>query len=56
VQLRARIRKLKRQFLHAEHLSFSHPKTGEKMRFVAPLPAELLGLLEQLEAPMSDKL
>jgi 23S rRNA pseudouridine1911/1915/1917 synthase len=49
VQLRARIRKLHRQFLHAEQLGFSHPKTGEQMRFVAPLPAELAGLLEELE-------
>ncbi len=50
VRLRAHIRKLKRQFLHAEQLSFAHPKTGEPMEFVAPLPVELLGLLEQLEA------
>src|SRR6266850_691949 len=50
VQLRAQIRKLNRQFLHAEQLRFSHPKTGEAMQFVAPLPPELLGLLEQLEA------
>jgi 23S rRNA pseudouridine1911/1915/1917 synthase len=49
VQLRARIRKLKRQFLHAEQLGFHHPQTGEQMRFVAPLPAELAGLLEELE-------
>jgi 23S rRNA pseudouridine1911/1915/1917 synthase len=49
VQLRARIRKLHRQFLHAEQVGFSHPKTGEQMRFVAPLPAELAGLLEELE-------
>jgi 23S rRNA pseudouridine1911/1915/1917 synthase len=50
VQLRARIRKLKRQFLHAEQLSFQHPQTGEQMRFVAPLPPELTDLLETLEA------
>lgn len=50
VRLRAQIRKLNRQFLHAEHLRFSHPKTGEPMKFVAPLPAELLGLMDQLEA------
>lgn len=50
VRLRAQIRKLNRQFLHAEHLRFSHPKTGEPMGFAAPLPAELLGLLDQLEA------
>jgi 23S rRNA pseudouridine1911/1915/1917 synthase len=49
VQLRARIRKLKRQFLHAEQLAFRHPRTGEGLRFVAPLPAELADLLENLE-------
>jgi 23S rRNA pseudouridine1911/1915/1917 synthase len=49
VQLRARIRKLGRQFLHAEELGFQHPQTGEPMRFVAPLPTELSGLLEELE-------
>ncbi|HEV7799303.1 MAG TPA: RluA family pseudouridine synthase, partial [Pyrinomonadaceae bacterium] len=49
VQLRARIRKLQRQFLHAEQLGFSHPRTGEQMRFIAPLPPELAGLLEELE-------
>ena len=49
VQLRARIRKLKRQFLHAEQLQFTHPRTNEPMKFFAPLPAELTDLLEQLE-------
>ncbi|MDQ2973866.1 MAG: RluA family pseudouridine synthase [Acidobacteriota bacterium] len=50
VQLRAQIRKLNRQFLHAEQLGFSHPRTGEQMRFTAPLPPALLSLLEELEA------
>jgi len=49
VHLRAQIRKLKRQFLHAEQLGFRHPHTGEQMRFVASLPAELTGLLEKLD-------
>jgi len=49
VQLRARIRKLKRQFLHAERLGFRHPQTGEPMKFVATLPAELVQFLESLE-------
>jgi 23S rRNA pseudouridine1911/1915/1917 synthase len=49
VQLRARIRKLNRQFLHAERLSFSHPRTNRRMEFCAPLPSELKGLLEELE-------
>ncbi|HEV2827048.1 MAG TPA: RluA family pseudouridine synthase [Pyrinomonadaceae bacterium] len=50
VQLRARIRKLNRHFLHAEQLRFRHPHTGEEMRFAAPLPAELTQFLAALEA------
>jgi 23S rRNA pseudouridine1911/1915/1917 synthase len=49
VQLRAQIRKLKRQFLHAEQLGFRHPYSGAQMSFFAPLPAELTHLLEKLE-------
>ncbi|HSS21956.1 MAG TPA: RluA family pseudouridine synthase [Pyrinomonadaceae bacterium] len=45
VQLRARVRKLGRQFLHAERLAFRHPHSGERMQFTAPLPAELADLL-----------
>jgi len=30
-----------RQFLHAFELSFDHPRTGERVRFEAPLPADL---------------
>lgn len=56
VKLRAQIRKLNRQFLHAEQLGFRHPRTGERMQFAAPLPAELLSLLEELETRrQSDK-
>ena len=50
VKLRAEIRKLRRQFLHAEQLGFRHPKTGEQMKFTAPLPPELASLLGVLEA------
>lgn len=32
---------LARTFLHAAALEFSHPSTGERMRFTAPLPQEL---------------
>lgn len=49
-QRRAQIRKLSRQFLHAEELAFSHPATGERLQFVAPLPPELASFLERLEA------
>ena len=45
-QLRARVRNLKRQFLHAEKLGFTHPETHEFVKFESPLPAELSDFLE----------
>jgi len=50
VKVRAAIRKLGRQFLHAEQLGFRHPGTGEPVRFTAPLPPELAGFLYELES------
>jgi 23S rRNA pseudouridine1911/1915/1917 synthase len=47
-RLRARIRNLGRHFLHAEHLSFTHPTTGRRVEFEAPLPPELMSLLDEL--------
>lgn len=47
-RLRARVRSLNRQFLHAEKLAFTHPKTGEWVKFECALPAELAGLLTTL--------
>lgn len=47
--LRAQIRKLGRHFLHAEQLGFTHPKTGEAMRFTSELPVKLSSLLSALE-------
>jgi 23S rRNA pseudouridine1911/1915/1917 synthase len=41
---------LDRPALHAAILGFIHPKTGEKMRFEAPLPADFVKLLATLEA------
>ncbi len=32
------------QMLHAHHLEFAHPRTGEKMHFRAPLPDDMLTL------------
>jgi 23S rRNA pseudouridine1911/1915/1917 synthase len=52
-KLRARIRSLGRQFLHAEKLGFVHPVTQEPMQFTAPLPSVLSALLEELEKPES---
>lgn len=47
-RLRARVRNLGRQFLHAEKLGFRHPETKEFVKFEAPLPAELTELLDVL--------
>jgi 23S rRNA pseudouridine1911/1915/1917 synthase len=47
-RLRARIRNLGRHFLHAERLSFTHPTTGLRVEFEAPLPSELMALLDEL--------
>ncbi len=40
--------KADRQMLHAEKLSFSHPKTNKRMRFEAPLPKDFQTALAQL--------
>jgi len=39
---------LRRLFLHAQRLRFTHPRTGCKMDLEAPLPDELSALLERL--------
>lgn len=49
VRVRAAINKLGRIFLHAAQLGFHHPKSGAKLSFNAPLPAELTELLDLLE-------
>jgi 23S rRNA pseudouridine1911/1915/1917 synthase len=38
---------LKRQFLHAYQLKFTHPTTGNVMDLVAPLPQDLQAVLDQ---------
>jgi 23S rRNA pseudouridine1911/1915/1917 synthase len=38
-----------RQFLHAQKLSFVHPRTGERMELDAPLAADLEQALNELE-------
>jgi 23S rRNA pseudouridine1911/1915/1917 synthase len=39
---------LERPFLHAHRLAFTHPREGRRMEFTAPLPADLLSVLEAL--------
>jgi len=41
---------LKRMFLHAHSIAFSHPLTGEPMHITAPLPPELVSFVTKLDA------
>ena len=47
-KIRSEIAKMGRQFLHAEHLGFRHPRTQEDLRFTALIPGELQSLLDVL--------
>jgi 23S rRNA pseudouridine1911/1915/1917 synthase len=46
--LRARIKALGRQALHASLLAFRHPATGEPVEFTAPIPTDIEEILEAL--------
>lgn len=48
--LRQCLQSFRRQALHASALSFSHPASGERLRFESPLPADLETLLGVLRA------
>lgn len=39
-----------RQMLHAERLSLTHPRTKERMTFVAPLPEDFVSVINQLKS------
>jgi 23S rRNA pseudouridine1911/1915/1917 synthase len=42
---------LGRQFLHAHRLAFTHPRSGERLSFSSPLPADLAAALEAARVP-----
>ena len=44
----AGLKSVKRQMLHAVRLGFTHPATGEKMVFEAPMPPDMAQLLDVL--------
>ncbi|MBP9839107.1 MAG: RluA family pseudouridine synthase [Proteobacteria bacterium] len=44
--LKAKIKQLNRQFLHASNLSFIHPKTSKTVSFEAELPSDLQEILK----------
>jgi 23S rRNA pseudouridine1911/1915/1917 synthase len=46
---------LGRQALHAALLGFSHPRTGDTLRFESPLPPDLTALVTQLRADGPDR-
>jgi len=48
---RKALREFERLALHAATLEFPHPSGGRAARFEAPLPAELVGLLDILRVP-----
>jgi 23S rRNA pseudouridine1911/1915/1917 synthase len=49
-ELAEALRTFKRQALHAEHLAFRHPATGEEIATHAPLPADMQALIATLRA------
>lgn len=45
------VQRLTRPFLHAERLAFTHPRTGERLSFEAPLPEDLESVLRDITPP-----
>jgi 23S rRNA pseudouridine1911/1915/1917 synthase len=39
---------LRRNFLHSARIAFTHPQSGKRMEFRAPLPAELVTYIQDL--------
>ena len=48
LNIRKALSGLNRQFLHAQKLSFTHPKTAERVTFTVDLPSELNQFLDKL--------
>ena len=46
----AQMRAFGRQALHAAHLGFAHPVTGEALDFSTPMPDDMAGLITTIEA------
>ena len=49
-ELRAALQAFRRQALHATRLEFTHPKSGEELRFESALASDLRALLDLLRA------
>ena len=44
------VRRMSRQALHAQRLEFTHPRTGERVQFVSPIPQDIEEVLECLRS------
>jgi 23S rRNA pseudouridine1911/1915/1917 synthase len=42
------VKRMNRQALHAHRLEFTHPRTGERVQFVAPIPEDMSNVLSFL--------
>jgi hypothetical protein len=45
---------MRRQALHAARLELAHPRTGAEMSWETPLPADMRGVLDALEADLRE--
>jgi 23S rRNA pseudouridine1911/1915/1917 synthase len=44
------VKKMNRQALHARCLEFTHPRTGERVHFISPIPQDMKEVLEWLSS------
>ena len=44
------VQRLERPFLHSARLAFTHPADGRRVEFDSPLPLDLQGVLDEIEA------
>ena len=49
VAIKRAVQSLGRHYLHSAKLAFNHPRTGERLEFTAPLPAELAAFLREVK-------
>jgi len=52
--LKSALESFRRQALHAERLSFTHPRSGKPVSYTAPLPADLRELLGALARDLAE--
>jgi 23S rRNA pseudouridine1911/1915/1917 synthase len=48
--LREGVERMNRQALHAQQLEFTHPRTGERVQFVSPIPKDMTEVLKWLRS------